>query len=128
MLVSGLFFSGIPRRIYLEWTQGGFVGALTTEILAEYRRVSLDFVRRGHDAQVESALDLIVQNSLRIEVRKPFRRWCRDPDDDKFLACAVATNADCIVTGDRDLLVLRDEVPCPILTPREFLAELRLDE
>ena len=31
---------------------------------------------------------------------------CRDPDDDKFLEAALAANADCIVTGDRDLLVL----------------------
>ncbi|MGC1587816.1 MAG: putative toxin-antitoxin system toxin component, PIN family, partial [Rhodomicrobium sp.] len=33
-------------------------------------------------------------------------RACRDPDDDKLLGIAVIGNADCIVTGDQDLLVL----------------------
>jgi hypothetical protein len=32
---------------------------------------------------------------------------CRDPDDDKVLETAIEGRADCLVTGDGDLLVLR---------------------
>jgi len=32
---------------------------------------------------------------------------CRDPDDVKVLSLALASKADCIVTGDKDLLVLK---------------------
>ena len=45
---------------------------------------------------------------------------CRDPDDIKILGLAVATNADYIVTGDKDLLVLKSFQGIPILNPRSF--------
>lgn len=45
----------------------------------------------------------------------------RDPDDDVVLACAIDGQADVIVTGDKDLLVLRSFRKIPILTPRQFL-------
>jgi uncharacterized protein len=46
---------------------------------------------------------------------------CRDPDDDAVLGTAVAGGADCIVTGDADLLVLREFRGIRIVRPREFL-------
>ncbi|MEA3359743.1 MAG: putative toxin-antitoxin system toxin component, PIN family [Thermodesulfobacteriota bacterium] len=45
---------------------------------------------------------------------------CRDPDDIKILGLAIATNADYIVTGDKDLLILEKFQGIPILTPRSF--------
>lgn len=46
---------------------------------------------------------------------------CRDPQDDKFLELAVSGNAECIVSGDQDLLVLHPFRGIPIVTPRDFL-------
>jgi uncharacterized protein len=46
---------------------------------------------------------------------------CRDPKDNKFLELAVDGNADYIVTGDADLLVLHPFRGIQILTPRDFL-------
>jgi uncharacterized protein len=48
-------------------------------------------------------------------------RVCRDPDDDAILGTAVAAGVACIVTGDADLLVLREFRGIRILRPREFL-------
>jgi putative PIN family toxin of toxin-antitoxin system len=45
---------------------------------------------------------------------------CRDPDDIKVLSLAVASKADYIVTGDKDLLVLKKYEGIPILSPRLF--------
>jgi predicted nucleic acid-binding protein len=47
-----------------------------------------------------------------------------DPDDDKFLACALEAQVDCIVTGDADLLSLGCYRGIDILRPREFLERL----
>jgi uncharacterized protein len=47
---------------------------------------------------------------------------CRDSDDDKLLEIAVAGRADCLVTGDQDLLVLDQFQGIPILTPAGFHA------
>ena len=49
---------------------------------------------------------------------------CRDPKDNKFLELAVDGNADYIVTGDADLLVLHPFREIQILTPRDFLLTL----
>jgi len=46
---------------------------------------------------------------------------CRDPKDDKYLELAVAAGAACIVTGDKDLLVLHPFHNISILTPADFL-------
>ncbi|MDX6445769.1 MAG: uncharacterized protein QOH71_2843 [Blastocatellia bacterium] len=47
---------------------------------------------------------------------------CRDPSDNKFLELAVCGNADVIVSGDDDLLVLNPFRGIAILTPRDFLS------
>lgn len=52
------------------------------------------------------------------------RRVCRDPDDDLVLATAVAAKADCILTGDDDLLVLGRFSGIAILSPRAFVDAL----
>ncbi len=46
---------------------------------------------------------------------------CRDPDDVTVLASAIAGKADCIVTGDEDLLVIGEHQGIRILTPRQWL-------
>ena len=53
---------------------------------------------------------------------------CRDEKDNKFLELAVSGTADCIVSGDDDLLVLNPFRGIPILTPREFLNGLSQQE
>ena len=45
----------------------------------------------------------------------------RDPDDDHVLACAVAAQADLIVSGDTDLLTLKTFRDIPIVLPAEAL-------
>jgi uncharacterized protein len=50
---------------------------------------------------------------------------CRDPKDDKFLELAIDGNADYIVTGDADLLVLHPFRGIQILKPKDFLLTFR---
>jgi len=49
---------------------------------------------------------------------------CRDANDNKFLELAVCGNADVLVSGDRDLLVLNPFREIDIVTPRDFLSGL----
>jgi putative PIN family toxin of toxin-antitoxin system len=46
---------------------------------------------------------------------------CRDPKDDKFLSLALSVKADCLITGDEDLLVLHPFRKIRILNPSNFL-------
>jgi putative PIN family toxin of toxin-antitoxin system len=46
---------------------------------------------------------------------------CRDPKDNKFLELALTAKADCIISGDQDLLILNPFKSIPILTAADFL-------
>jgi uncharacterized protein len=60
--------------------------------------------------------------TVHIPVKPPKTPACRDPFDIPFLQLAVAGKARCLVTSDRDLLVLSRRLSCPIVTPEKFLA------
>ena len=51
---------------------------------------------------------------------------CRDPKDDKFLACAVEGRAHYLITGDRDLLTLRHDREIAVVNPGQFLLALEM--
>jgi putative PIN family toxin of toxin-antitoxin system len=65
-------------------------------------------------------LEKLIAEGTLIEVTEHIQA-CRDPKDDKYLALAVACNAFCILTGDKDLLVLHPFRNVPIWTPNDFL-------
>ncbi len=45
---------------------------------------------------------------------------CRDPDDDKFIECAIDTKALYIVSGDNDLLTIKEYEGIQIITAKDF--------
>ena len=49
---------------------------------------------------------------------------CEDPDDDKFLACAIAAKSEYIISGDKHLLKIGRFLNTTIVTPRCFLDNL----
>jgi len=65
-------------------------------------------------------LALLREHSLVMEPAPLEPDLCRDPDDVKVLGLVPPSGADCIVTGDKDLLVLKQFQKVPILTPRQF--------
>jgi len=63
---------------------------------------------------LRSRMELVVPAKLE-------RPVCRDIDDDNILAAAVSGKCDCIITGDKDLLVLKEYAGIEILNPRDFI-------
>jgi predicted nucleic acid-binding protein len=72
------------------------------------------------EADIRTVVGLIL---LRGEEIRPTERInaCRDPKDNKFLEVAVAGQAEVLVSGDEDLLVLHPFRGIPIVSPAEFL-------
>ena len=62
-----------------------------------------------------------------VSASKLENRVCRDPDDDNILAAAISGKCDCIITGDKDLLVLRQYEGINIFNPRDFLIKEKVD-
>jgi len=93
---------------------------LSEFILGEFRR---HLYRFGYtSAEVDEAEELLRWKAT-IVVPVPLEpSVCRDADDVMVLGTAVASEATCIITGDKDLLVLRQFGSVKILSPAEFLA------
>jgi uncharacterized protein len=73
-------------------------------------------------ARAAEAVALVRSRTLVVEPAELSAPACRDPDDDRVLATAVQGGCACIVTGDRDLLVLGAYEEIPILSPQAFWA------
>ena len=105
ILVSALLFKGELAVIVDLWKKGKIMPVLSKETFAEFKTV-LEYPKFSLTVQ---EIKVIVEEEMLpyfeiIEVADNIRDRCRDADDDKFIACAVAASADFIVSGDRDLL------------------------
>ena len=70
--------------------------------------------------QRELFLTELVQSGMLIEITETITA-CRDPKDNLILELAISGQADAVITGDKDLLVLNPFRGLPILTPESFL-------
>ena len=75
--------------------------------------------------QVDAILALLRQQAKIVRPAKVPVSACRDSTDLAVLGTALAAEADCLVTGDRDLLELKTFHKIPILSPRAFHDRLR---
>ena len=75
----------------------------------------------GFTTEEAAAATTLVRTRAVLHSPEPLsERVCRDRDDDNVLALAVATSANCIVTGDKDLLDLAEYQGLPIIAPGRF--------
>jgi putative PIN family toxin of toxin-antitoxin system len=97
------------------------VSRATTEELL--RVLAYPEFRLTAEEQQELLADYIPYcETVQIPMKPPRTPACRDPFDVPFLQLAVAGKASCLVTSDRDLLVIGRRLSCPIMTPERFLA------
>lgn len=66
-------------------------------------------------------LEYTLQNAEIYPGPLPIDSVCEDPDDDKFIACALESGCDYIVSGDRHLLKVSGYRNIKILKPRDFV-------
>lgn len=81
-----------------------------------------DFTKYVTEDERMEFLSVLLREATLVEVTVHVRE-CRDPKDNKFLELAVSGKAVCIVSGDKDLLVLHPFRGISIITPRSFLDE-----
>ncbi len=124
VLVSGIFSKGVPSRIVRAWLNNDFTVFASTEILDEYLRV-IERLKQSKTPQLDHDWPAVLQELCHVlQVSRFPRPLCRDPSDDKFLACALTAKANLLVSGDADLRVLDTQFPFRIVSPRNFLDHL----
>ena len=117
VVISGVFFGGMPSRVLEAWRDGKFDLVVSREVLEEYRRVGEPLETQFTAVTLAPFLALLVMNAEIVEAPGLSDQVSRDRDDDKFIACALAANCQTIISGDKDLL----EEGLKVVAPREFL-------
>jgi putative PIN family toxin of toxin-antitoxin system len=125
VVASASFWRGAPFDCLAAWAQGRCVAVVSSNLLAEYHEtveeLRLDYPGHKCVAWVEALTESA-------ELVFPVERASGatpDPDDEMVLECALAAEADFIVSGDKKhLLALRQFQGIPIVSPAEFLRRL----
>jgi putative PIN family toxin of toxin-antitoxin system len=121
VFISGVFFSGPPHQILNAWRDGKIQWAISQEILKEYWRVGEVIVEQFPSVDLKLILDLVTIEAELYQTQDLPTPVCSDPDDDKFLACAIASGSRIIVSGDKHLLTVSGYQGIEILKPHEFI-------
>ena len=123
--ISALQFAkhnGTPTRA-LERAISEDIIATCSEIEKEILRVLTEKFL-WEPSRADAALEATLARAIRVHLRGTVKE-CRDPNDDMFLECAALANADVLIAGDKDLLVLGSYKGTRILTPAEYVSSAR---
>ena len=122
VVISALLFGGAPGKLVAFWQRGIIKPAASKEIIDEYLRV-LTYPK--FKLSEEEINYLLYQEILPyfdiIDVQPGPQIIKKDPEDDKFIRCASAADAGCIISGDKHLLALKEYQKIKILSPVEFI-------
>jgi uncharacterized protein len=121
VLISGIFFKGPPYRILKAWRANEIDLIVSREILEEYRRTAEILADRFPPVDLQAILLLIEKEAKFCDAPALPNPVCVDPDDDKFIACALSSGAGMIVSGDKHLLKVSGFQGIRVIRPREFV-------
>lgn len=116
------FLGGNPKKIIDLWKNEKITLCLSSAILDEYIDV-LSRIGLKDAHELEELLSLFQRSfNLLFSTKTPKIKIVKsDPDDDKFIECAVALKADVVITGDREVLAIKEYMGIRVLTPQQFL-------
>ena len=127
VFISGLMLpNSTPGRILDAWRTRHFSLVLSEPMLAEistvlrYPKIQKRIV--WDDDTISRYLTLLRFEAEIVDIQRTTARVPRDAKDNMILATLLASEADCLVTGDLDLLVLADAYS--ILTPVDFATRI----
>jgi putative PIN family toxin of toxin-antitoxin system len=115
---------GTPGKVIDLWKRGRVILCLSREILDEYLEVIARF-GISDDPAVADLLKIFEGRCNQVYVAHTVALSAAedDPHDNKFIECAVAAQAQAIISGDRHLLKLKEFQGIRIVTPAAFLRE-----
>ena len=121
VFISGIFFTGPPYEILNAWRRGRVQLVLSPDILSEYRETGSELAAEFPDIDLAPWLELLAVKSTIVESSPLEEQVCTDPDDDKFLACALASRTRLIVSGDKALQRVSGYRGIVVFSPRQFV-------
>ena len=121
LLSALLFHTGTLSWFRQAWQAEDIRPLSSRETTGELIRVlSYPKFDLDSDAQEDLLADYLPWCETVVVSQAPAIPQCRDPFDRPFLELALTAQADALITGDNDLLALKEVFPVPILAPRSF--------
>lgn len=126
ILVSALLFKGELSKIVDLWRKGKIMPIVSRETFAEFKNV-LEYPKFSlTEDEIKTIMEVEILPFFEVVILTDnVSGICKDPDDDKFLSCAVSASADLIVSGDKDLCNLGRYRSVRIVTASDFLKMFR---
>ena len=121
VLLSAILFAGTPGQLLEAWRNGKVELVIAPDIVDEYVRVAERLEARYDNVDIQPIVALVVQNATLVPATRLPGPVCDDLDDDKFLACALSSGTDMVVSGDKKLRVASGYEGIQVLTPRQFV-------
>ena len=121
VFISGIFFTGPPSQILKAWENRRIQIVISRHILAEYQRVAVSLSSTFPLIDINPVIELFTVHFEFIDTHSIDISVCEDPDDDKFIECAVASRCKIIISGDKHLLKLTGYDGIAVLRPRHFV-------
>ena len=121
VFISGIFFSGPPSTILQAWRDSRIQIILSEEILEEYQGVAKELSSKFPAVDIGRIIELLTIYGEVFETKDISVSVCKDPDDNKFIECAIASNSKLIVSGDKHLLNITGYRGISVLKPRDFI-------
>ena len=125
VLLSGFLWRSAPHALLEQVRSGELTLVISAALLAELAEVisrsKFDTILTRSNTSRSRTLDELRRLAEVVEPPPLPQPVCRDQDDDAVLAAAIAGQVDLIVSGDNDLLCLKQYQSIPILSPREAL-------
>lgn len=120
ILISAVLKDRLPEAIILQIIQSpDFIWLASAYIIQEYKGVLARPKFKLSEAQKQEWSRLMDTYVTVVAVNASID-FPRDPKDAPFLACAIVTQADFLITGDRDLLENPDIIPTQIVSVAQF--------
>ena len=120
VFISAVFFSGIPYRILDAWRKGHVQLFISQAILTEYQETGAILTKEFKDVDIVPWIALLEKHAILIVPESLPEQVCTDPDDDMFIACALAAQAHIICSGDKALLKTSGYCGIEVIKTREF--------
>jgi putative PIN family toxin of toxin-antitoxin system len=121
VFISGIFFSGPPAQILRAWKNKKLQIILSQDILDEYQRVAESLSVKYHSIDISAIIEMVTVHSRFVDTQGLDITVCDDPDDNKFIECAIASGTKVIVSGDKHLLKINGFEEIEVCRPREFM-------
>ena len=124
VLISAFIVEGNEYRLVEKCFKMEILLITSADVIDEFKDVALRPKFGFTEEEVDDFVNALIEAAEVVMPKEKVSGVCRDPDDDKLLEAALEGNADYIISGDKDMLVLKRFRNIKVVTAAKFLRNI----